>query len=123
MVKEKKVLNYYKISTFALIGVLVIVGLFFAFNSYSNYKFAQGASYGHDVAINDLLGFLSKDGYVTIFVGENNLTLVPSQFAVYQKEKTISDIMSLVKENGYVNLYNNESEVILVEYIEPTSSQ
>lgn len=122
MKSEKKILNYYKISTFILVSVIILAGLFFAFNYYSDYKYFEGVRYGRDATINDLLGFVSKDGFVTIYTEENNLTLVPSQFAAYQKEKTILDIMNLVKENGYVSLHDNETELILVEYIEPSAS-
>lgn len=114
--KSKKEFNYYKISTFILIGLILVLGLVYLLNSYMNYKYEKGIEYGKNVAIDSILNFILKEGSVTIFTNQGNFTLVPSQFAQYQKEKTILDIMNLVNENGYVSLYNNESEMILIEY-------
>lgn len=115
--------NYYKITTFILVSLIILFGIIFAFNSYSNYKFEQGINYGQTLTISNLINFVGNEGYVTITTPQGNLTLVPAQNINYMKEKTIVDIMTLIKENGYVNLYNNESEMVLIEYIEEQTTK
>lgn len=115
--KQQK--NYYKITTYVLIGIVVIAAAIWGFGSYSKSKFTQGALFGQAVAVDTILQNIKQTGQVSIYNEELNLTLVPVQYIQVAQEQVILEVINQVAENGYVSLYSNETEVILVPYQPP----
>lgn len=124
---DKKEVNYYKYSTFALIAVLVIAASIFLFTTYAQTKFNDGASYGQQAAISTILNTVTENGAVTIGNNGGNITLVPLQLAQQAQQniqqQTIMTIMDSIEKEGYVSIYNNETEMILVQYQPPAQQQ
>jgi hypothetical protein len=116
--KIKQNNDIYKYITFTLVALIIIAGLFYAFTSYSSYRFTQGAIYGQQVTLQATLNSIEQNGYLSITNNNQTLNLVPAESIELAKKQTIIEIMELVKENGYVNLYNNETEIILIEHKE-----
>jgi hypothetical protein len=118
--KKLKNMNYYKIATYVLLIIIVLIGAFYLLNYYSNVKMTQGAIYGQQTVSNAIFNELNEKGYVTFNLGENeSLTLVPSIYVQNAKEQTILEIMDLIEKDGSVTLYNNDTELILVPYTQP----
>ena len=118
--KEKKnPINYYKISTFVLLGILVLFGINYGINSYGSSKFNQGVLTGQQSTFGTLLNELSSKGYVSIQGDNLSVVLVPSNSIQVAQEQTIMTIIDTVEKNGYVSISNNNSEVILVPYQQP----
>lgn len=117
----KQKLNYYKISTIIL-ALLVISFLFYlGMNFYSNSKIEQGVQFGQLTTLNQIINEISTKGYVTIYLGEENLTLIPSSYTNLAREQTILEIMEQITKEGYVSLYSGNESLILVPYIENTN--
>lgn len=117
-INVKKELNYYKIATFVLGGIILLFGVIFLLNWYGAANYQSGYVVGQQAVFNGILANLEKEGYVSFGEGNTSITLVPAQMLQSQREQTILEIMKQVKEQGSVQLFNNESEVILVPYQE-----
>ncbi len=112
--------NIYKVSTFVLLGLIVLVGIYFGMNSILNSKYEQGLSDGSIKTVNNILSGVVNQGYITFNLGENNtVTLVPAQQIGVAQEQLIQTILTTIKTQGYIRVYNETHEVILV----PAQSQ
>lgn len=116
--KESKNLNYYKIATFVLVGIILLFGAIFLLNWYGSNNFQNGYFMGQQSVFSGMLANLEKDGYVSFGEGNMSITLVPAQMLQTQKEQTILEIMKQVETQGSVQLFNNQTELILVPYQE-----
>ena len=116
---QKKRFNFYKFTTLILIIVILLFVTYYILGSYSNTKFNQGKLAGQNEAIDYIVTSLNTQGYVSLTINNQTLTLVPSALLQDTREKTILEILDYVKKEGYVTLYNNETQLILVPYQEP----
>lgn len=114
--KQEKNLNYYKISTFVLGGIILLFGVIFLLNIYSNAQLEKGYIQGQQSVFNGILANIEAEGYVSFGEGNTSITLVPAQMLQMQREQTILEIMKQIEEQGSVQLFNNETELILVPY-------
>lgn len=116
MAENKNNRNFYKLTTYLLLTIIIIVFAFFAFNNYTLNKFNEGVVYGQQLTSNFVLQSLDTDGYVPLTLGNQTIALIPSQMLQVTKEQTILEIMAQVQDNGYVTLYSNSTEITLVPY-------
>lgn len=116
---QKKKFNFYKFTTFILVILIALFGAYYMLGSYSNSKFNQGRLVGQNEAVDYIVTSLNTQGYVTLTIGNESLSLVPSTSLQQSREQTILEIMNYIKKEGYVTLYNNETELVLVPYQEP----
>lgn len=114
--EKKKEKDYYKIATFVLLAILIVAVLAYGLSWYGNMKFSQGASYGQQVTIQQVMKEVSDNQQVNLNYNGQNVTLVPYNVAVKAREDAILQIMNKVDEQGYVSLYNNDTEVVLVPH-------
>jgi hypothetical protein len=117
---EKKNLNYYKITTFILVGTILLVLLGFVGTSVLSSAYDDGVVFGQQNTVNILLNEVNDKGYIEINLGENRtLSLVPSSMIKNTQEELVDVILSSVTEKGYVqiNTGNNDS-IVLVPYQE-----
>jgi hypothetical protein len=117
---EKKNLNYYKITTFILVGTILLVLLGFVGTSVLSSAYDDGVVFGQQNTVNILLNEVNDKGYIEINLGENRtLSLVPSSMIKNAQEELVDVILSSVTEKGYVqiNTGNNDS-IVLVPYQE-----
>lgn len=122
--QKTKNLNYYKIATYSLLTVVILISAFFLLNYYGNAKINQGAILAQQAIGNTIFAELNEKGYITFNLGENeSLTLVPSAYVQKAREETIIEIMDLVKKEGSITLYNNETQLILIPYEQPQQSE
>ena len=114
--KVSKEVNYYKYATFALLVIIVVFGLFYAFGAYRESVYNKGFASGQMSAVGLMIDGINRDGAISFTDGNATLTLVPSAQLQKVREGTILEIMNFVDKEGYVSLYNNETEVILMKY-------
>lgn len=117
--KTSKEINYYKISTYTLLLLILLFGLYMVFNYYSSSQYNKGYLAGQQFVFTGIAQNVEDVGYVSF--GQNNqtnYTLVPVELLQTQKEQVILEIMNLVSEQGYVALYNNDTQMILIENYE-----
>jgi len=112
--KEKKNINYYKIITFVLLGLIIIVGSFFGIKSYGNYKYETGVKYGEQFVFEGIVNNIKSNGYVSFGQDNETMTLVSSEILRQQKEQIVIDIMNNVQQQGAVKLFYNETEITLI---------
>jgi hypothetical protein len=117
---EKKKLNYYKIITFILVGIILLVLLGFGATSVLSSAYNDGVVFGQQNTVNILLTEVNDKGYIEINLGENKtLALVPSSMIKNAQEDLVNGILNSVNEKGYVQINNgNNNSVVLVPYQE-----
>jgi len=120
--KEKE-RNVYKITTYVLLGIILLIFISFLFMYYSNLKFNQGFYAGRNNAVGEVIQNVIDKGSVKIYSEDLNLTLVPQEYITLGQENLVKSIYENVKNNGYVtlNLYNET--LTLVPYYPPQKEQ
>ena len=115
--KEKKKVNYYKVATFVLVGIILLVLLGFGTSSVLSGTYNDGIVAGQNNAVQILLNEVNEKGFVEIGLGDNkSIVLVPNGFG---EQKIVDGIMSALNEKGYVQINNGENNsVVLVPYQE-----
>lgn len=108
--KKDEQINYYKISTFVLVGIIVLVILTYGFISYSSYRFGQGVELGQENTANYILETVAKNGYVTISSGNSTYLLI-------EQNVVISSLISSVLNEGKVDLITQQGNITLVPSI------
>ncbi|MEM1535494.1 MAG: hypothetical protein QXE64_01490 [Candidatus Pacearchaeota archaeon] len=108
--------NFYKITTFVLLAVILIGALVAGFLLYGSSRFKAG----QQNAFNAIVANVIANGAVSLQNESTTITLVPVQAIDLARQQTILEIINLVQQQGYVSLYNNQSgnvtELILVPY-------
>lgn len=118
--KKRSEKNIYKITTFALVGVILLAFLAYGIAVFGNYKYVEGIRAGQNDVVNYVLENSVSKGEVSFELGDNqSLVLVPMQYVRAGQEQVILEIMKNVQEKGYITLYNNETEMVLVQYEVP----
>lgn len=109
--KKQSNSNIYKISTYILVGIIVIVAAFFAITSYGDSRFNQGVQQGQ------LLVFqaVAQQGSAQIQEGNQTFSIVPAQAVSSGQQQLLQTIISQVQQEGYIVLGNDEQEVYLVQ--------
>jgi hypothetical protein len=117
---EKKNLNYYKIITFILVGIILLVLLGFGATSVLSSAYNDGVVFGQQNTVNILLTEVNDKGYIEINLGKNKtLALVPSSMVKNAQEDLVNGILSSVNGKGYVQINDdNNNSVVLVPYQE-----
>lgn len=113
--KEKKKINFYKITTFILVGLILLILLGFGATSILTGAYNDGIVDGQANAVNILLTEVNEKGFVEIGVGNNkSVILVPNGLG---EQKLVGEIFSSLTENGYVQINTDENNsVVLVPY-------
>ena len=117
--KEKKNINYYKISTIALLLLILIVSGFFGIKTYGNSQYKQGLQDGQQLVFNGIATNVNKNNFVSFGKNNDTLTLVPAKLLEKQQNDIILQIMDSINKEGAVKLLYNNTEVILA----PVKSQ
>ena len=112
--KPKTTRNYYKYTTFGLLAILLLAFIAYEIQFFGNQKYESGVVFGQQNAVGIILKTTAENDFVTIPVGESNVTLVPAPLVQSAQEQTILTIMETVKQDGYVILYDNETEMVLI---------
>ncbi|MCA9497456.1 MAG: hypothetical protein KC589_11035 [Nanoarchaeota archaeon] len=107
IIKQEKKFDYYKISTFVLLGIILIGILAYGFVSYSSYRFEQGVLFGQENTVNLILQNVNKNGYVNVFSGNTSYILV-------EQNVVVASLISSVINTGKVDLVTNEGNITLV---------
>jgi hypothetical protein len=113
--REKKRINFYKFTTFVLVGLILVVVLGFVGVSMLSSAYDEGIVDGQQNAVSILLNEVNEKGFVDINLGENkSVVLVPRGLG---EQNMVNGIISSINDNGYVeiNLGINNS-FILVPY-------
>lgn len=120
--KEVSKKNYYKISTFALVGLIILVLLGFGGVQILKDSYNNGVIFGQQNAVNILLGEVNEKGFVEVGLGNNrSLVLVPSSMIEQGQKELVSGIFNSLNEKGYVQINAGENNsVVLVPYVEPS---
>jgi len=112
--EKKKVINYYKIATFLLLGLIIISVTFFGINKYGEYKYQNGVKYGEQFVFEGIVNNVNSNGYVSFGQDNKTVTLISIETLEKQKEQIILDIVKSVSTQGAVKLFYNDTEIILV---------
>jgi hypothetical protein len=121
--KQEK--NFYKILSYALILIIVVLGAYLGIGYYGDTRYEQGYIDGSVQVNNFILSSLSQRGNLQVQVGNQSIVLVPSQMVQESLnrgyEGAVMQIFEGINKNGYVSVHNNDTEVILVPYTQNTN--
>lgn len=106
--------NYYKIGFFVFLGLILLSLLFLGGTYFANTQYERGVVDGQVSAIQVMYNNIASNGYVTLTIDNQNLTLVPAESVGLAQENVITAILESVQTRGYVTIYNNQSQVVLV---------
>ncbi len=117
--KEKKKLNYYKIATFILVGIIVLVLLGFAGTSVLKGAYDEGIIFGQQNAVNVVLNEVNEKGFIEINLGDNqSVVLVPSSMIQQGQQELVTGIFTSISEKGFVQINTGDNNsLVLVPYV------
>lgn len=113
--------NYYKYSTFVLLGLIIISLMFFGLVKMNQNTYIKGVEFGQLNAVNIIVNEVNSKGSISINTSDSILTLVDSNLIDLAKEETLLEIVQEIKTNGAVSIYNQEEDLILIEYLAPSN--
>ncbi len=70
-------INYYKYSTYLLLALLIVGGLFYSHISIKHEAYEKGILFGQENTVDIILKKISNDGKITIETKGGNITLLP----------------------------------------------
>jgi hypothetical protein len=118
---KEKSNNFYKISTYVLLAILVVIGIGFIINSFTTGIYNNGVQDGRAETINIILSNVINSGSAEISIDANtSVILVPSQAIELAQqnvyEQTISQIAELAVTEGAVTITSNNQSLTLVPF-------
>lgn len=112
----KQTTNYYKIATYVLLAIIILLAVWVGFSFYGENKVREGFVLGQENTVGAILSTVSETGSVQIGLpnGEN-ATLVGAQSIEVAQQNVVSQILTEVRETGQVTLLDEqENPVVLV---------
>lgn len=121
--KEKNNKNYYKYTTYILLGLILLTGVIFGYNIHSQTTYTKGVEFGQQNAVSIILNEISQDGFIDINTTNGTQRIVNAQLVQYAQEEVILQIIDEISQNGAVNIYSQEQNLTLVEYVPENNFQ
>lgn len=114
--KEKKRFNIYKLITFILVSLILLVVLAFGAIKILDNTLGEGIVAGQENAVNLILTEVGEKGYIEINVGNNQTVTLVSKGL--ESQLLINDIFTAIDEKGFVQIRKDENNsVVLVPYV------
>lgn len=112
---HKKRFNVYKLITFILISLILLVVLAFGAIKILDNTLSEGVMVGQENAVNIILNEVNEKGFIDINLGNNqSVTLVPKGL---ESKYLVNDIFNSVNGKGFVQISADaNNSLVLVPY-------
>ncbi len=121
--EKKKEINYYKYATFALVGIILLFGIFYIYNNYQLVKYQAYYEAGKSDMISQIMKEINAQGAVVIYNNEGNMSIFGQNYINYNQQEVLWNIINFVAENGYIVFEDEEgNSLVLVPYVEEEMS-
>jgi hypothetical protein len=107
-------LRYYKIATYTLLGILLLIFGYIGLNYLSAEGYQQGFQQGKVGTVNSMMEQVEENNYVTLYINNRTMTLVPIELYQNAQQRTLENIINSVRQEGQVSLGNQNEEITLV---------